>query len=286
MKLSLAVGLWLVLTASPLVAGPREDAIVALMRLADQPNYTWVTTVSDDARTYDIEGRTVRGSFTRVKMPVINTVRRRLGRAVTDTQIEFIFLGNVACVVESEHGWVKPDELPPPPEEADDYVPFGTPQNPITLGAPGSLSGGVIKGTVVRPRRPKPDEAQVRGYSNLQLAISHPHEDLGVIVGSHAEFHVEGDAVGGTLTDSGAQLLLVRDGQKQITPVRASGTFKVWFRDGLPVKYQLRLDGVLIVETPTSRRQVAVRQHSDTVIRDVGRTSFVVPDQAVVRLTR
>jgi len=286
MKLPLAVGLWLVLTASPLVAGPREDAIVALMRLADQPNYTWVTTVSDDARTYDIEGRTVRGSFTRVKMPVINTVRRRLGRAVTDTQIEFIFLGNVACAVESEHGWVKPDELPPPPEEADDYVPFGTPQNPITLGAPGSLSGGVIKGTVVRPRRPKPDEAQVRGYSNLQLAISHPHEDLGVIVGSHAEFHVEGDAVGGTLTDSGAQLLLVRDGQRQITPVRASGTFKVWFRDGLPVKYQLRLDGVLIVETPTSRRQVAVRQHSDTVIRDVGRTSFVVPDQAVVRLTR
>ncbi len=286
MKLPPAVGLWLVLGAAPLAAGPREDAIVDLMRLADQPNYTWVTTVNDDARTYDIEGRTVRGSFTRVKMPVINTVRRRLGRAVTDTQIELIFLGNVACVVESEHGWVTPDELPPPPEDQEEFVAFGTPHTPITLGSTGAPVGGVIKGAVVRPRRPKSDEAQTRGYSNLQLAISHPHEDLAVILSSHADLQVEGDSVSGTLTDRGAQLLLVRDGQKQITPLRAAGTFKVWFRERLPVKYQLRLDGVLLVETSTSRRQVAVRQHSDTVIRDVGRTAFFVPDQAIVRLTR
>ena len=34
-------------------AGPREAAIVAAMKLSEQPNYSWTTTVTDDARTYD-----------------------------------------------------------------------------------------------------------------------------------------------------------------------------------------------------------------------------------------
>src|ERR1044071_6730315 len=82
-------------------AGPTENAIMAAMRLSEQPNYSWVATISDDARTYDIVGKTVRGGFTRVKMPVINSVRRSLGRGVTDTEVDVIFRGNVACVLES-----------------------------------------------------------------------------------------------------------------------------------------------------------------------------------------
>ncbi len=268
-------------------AGPTEAAILATMRLSDQPNYSWVATISDDARTYDIIGQTSKAGYTRVKMPVINTVRRRLGRSVTDTQIDVIFRGNVSCVLETDKGWMRPGELPPPPEADYEFERIVSPTGP--LGAPGSqsISGGIMKGASIRKRAPAPpnDDSQ-RAYSNLQLAVSHPHEELAVIIGSHLEFKPEGDVVVGTLTDLGAQLLLVRDGQQEITPVRATGTFKLWLRDGIVTKYQLRLQGLLTVETPTGRRQIQVQQTSDTIVKDVGTTTVDVPAQAQAKLSR
>ncbi len=267
-------------------AGPTETAILATMRLSEQPNYSWVATISDDARTYDIIGQTSKAGYTRVKMPVINSVRRRLGRSVTDTQIEVIFRGNVACVLETDKGWMRPHELPPP-EEPDPFADLiSPPTGPLSAGA--SIPGGIMKGTVIRRTRPppEPDDTARRGYSNLQLAISHPHEELAVIIGSHSEFKPEGDVVSGTLSDLGAQLLLVRDGQKEITPVRAEGTFKLWLRDGIVSKYQVRLHGILTVDTPTSRRNIEVRQSTDTVIKDVGTTKFDVPATARTKLER
>jgi hypothetical protein len=261
-------------------AGPVEAAIMAAMRLSDQPNYSWVTTVSDDARTYEIIGRTVRGGFTRVKMPAVNSLRRQLGRGVTDTQIDFIFRGNVACVIETEHGWRRPDELPAVPLEdasASDH--------PVVAGLPGSPPGSAaIRGSVVRPPRPAKG-AGPHVYSNLQLGISHPHEDLGVIVASHDTLHVEDDLVGGTLTELGAKLLLVRDGQETITPVRAAGTFKLWRRGDLIVKYQVTLTGTLTVHLATGRRTLEVSQVSETIVKDVGTTKFEVPDDARARLS-
>lgn len=275
MKRLLAVCL-VTLGAVVMRGGPAESAIMATMRLSEKPNYSWVTVVSDDARTYDIDGKTVRGGFTRVKMPVINSVRRRLGRSVTDTRIDMIFKGNVACVIETDEGWMTPEELPPPPETEDDIL-FSPATGHSPLGA-----GSLAKATVIRRgnKRPDPRENEERNYSNLQLAISPPHEELGVIVGSHQDFKVEGEVVTGTLTDLGAQLLLVRDGQKEIVPLRAAGTFKLWLRDGLVSKYQVRLEGVLTIDTPRGRRQVQVHQISDTTVKDVGTTTFEVPMQA------
>ncbi|MEI6467100.1 MAG: hypothetical protein WCQ89_20405 [Verrucomicrobiota bacterium] len=102
---------------TPLHAGPTDDAIIAAMKLTERPNYSWVTTVTDDARTYTITGRTTPAGFTRVQMPVVNRLRRKLGRGVTDTEIELIFRGNVACVVETPQGWRTPAELPETPVE-------------------------------------------------------------------------------------------------------------------------------------------------------------------------
>jgi hypothetical protein len=267
-------------------AGPRESAIMATMRLSDQPSYSWVATVSDDARTYDIIGKTSKSGFTQVKMPVINAIRRRLGRSVTDTQIELIFRGNVACVIATDEGWLRPEELPPPPEMDPEFERIVSPTGPIGVSGSRSISGGIIKGATIRKtaRTPGDDADRERGYSNLQLAISHPHEELGVIVGSHVDFNVEGDVVSGTLTDMGAQLLLVRDGQKEIVPLRASGTFKLWLRDGLVAKYQVRLQGVLSVDTPSGRRQIEVHQSTDTVLKDIATTKVDVPTQARTKL--
>ena len=121
-------------------------------------------------------------------------------------------------------------------------------------------------------------------YSNLQLAISHPHEDLGVIVSGHTNFKVEGDTATGTLTELAAQLLLVHDGQNEISPVRAEGTFKLWLRGGMVVKYQVQLQGVLSVESRAGRREISVQQTTVTQIKNVGATAFDVPDQARSKL--
>jgi hypothetical protein len=284
MKRVFAVCLVAWLGAVGVRAGPAETAIVAAMRLSEKSNYSWVTTVSDDARTYDIDGKTVRGGFTWVKMPAINSVRRRLGRSVTDTRIDMIFQGNVACVIQTDEGWMRPEELPPPEDPDSDLLLL-----PATGHAPlgGGMPGVITKSTVIRRgKRSDPRDDEERNYSNLQLAINHPHEELGVIVSSHQEFKVEGDVVTGTLTDLGAQLLLVHDGQKEISPRRAAGTFKLWLRDGIVAKYQVRLEGVLVIDTPRGRRQVDVHQTSDTLVKDVGTTTFDVPAQARSKLQR
>jgi hypothetical protein len=43
-------------------AAPTDLAIVAAMKLPDAPNYSWVSEISDDARTYEIVGKTDRSS--------------------------------------------------------------------------------------------------------------------------------------------------------------------------------------------------------------------------------
>ena len=270
------------LVASLSYATPTDDAIVAIMRLSDQPNYSWVATVVDDARTYDIFGKTVRGGFTQVRMPVINSVRRKLGRSVKDTQIDLIFRGNVHCVIETDDGWRTPTELP--------MLPWNAPESRPSRASPaiGSILGnsrGSIQGvTIHQPAATNRNAPSERTYSNLQLALSHPHEELGVIVGSHETLKVDGDLVTGSLTALGAQLLLVRDGQKYIEPIGASGTFKLWLRGGMVTKYQVTLEGALNVHLQSGRRRVEVHQVTDTILKDVGTTAFEVPDQARVKL--
>ena len=262
-------------------ADPADSAIVAIMKLSDAPSYSWVATVADDARTYDIFGKTIRGGFTEVKMPVINSVRRKLGRSVTDTQIALIFRGNVECVIETDDGWRKPSELPMLAWNQSNPMRAGTAARAAVFGVPRGSSQGST------PHLPNATTREIeagRGYSNLQLGISHPHEELGVIVGSHQSFQVEDDIVTGALNDLGAQLLLVRDGQKYIEPLTAAGTFKVWLRDGMVTKYQVTLEGILNVHLQSGRRKVQVHQITDTILKDVGTTAFDVPAQARAKL--
>lgn len=257
--------------ASSLCAAPPDAVIIAAMRLAEQDSYSWTTTVEDDARTYEVRGQTQRGGYTRVQMPLVNAVRRRLGASFGDTQAELIFKGNVRCVFATDTGWKTLAELPPPAPEASVAV-------PVSLPAPGP---GGAAGLPPLPRR---DESKRPPYSNLQLAISHPHEELAVIVANQANLELAGDTAIGTLNTLGAQLLLVHDGQEQITPYASRGTFKLWFRDGQVVRYQLKLEGWLEVATATGPLTVFVRQNSETTLREVGRTRFEVPEEARLKL--
>ena len=89
-----------------------------------------------------------------------------------------------------------------------------------------------------------------------------------------------GSAVTGTLTDIGAQLLLVHDGHEYIKPVTAGGRFKLWLDGEMVEKYSLELAGIMVVD----RKPVYVRQQSTTTIRDVGTTLVPVPPDARRRL--
>ena len=278
---------WLALFLSGLAwAGPVETAIVAAVQLSEAPNYAWSTTVVDDARTYEIEGQTQQGGYTRVKMPMVNSLRRRLGREATDTRIDAIFKGNVRCIFATSQGWKTFDELPPPepPPTKDPGQP------PMTDGSsiPGSrsIAGGIMKGAVIRrvPRPPKIEPDESRAYSNLQLAISHPHEELAVIVSSHRDIRVEDTFVAGTLDERGARLLLVHDGQKELVPLRAAGSFKLWLRNGAMAKYQIDLEGTLAIATRGGTREVTVSQTATTLLKDIGETRFEVPAEAQQKL--
>lgn len=266
--------LWL--GAAVLPAGPTEDAVIAIMRLGDQSGYTWVATVSDDARTYDIDGKTDRTGYSRVTMPAINAIRRKLGRDVTDNRVEAIFLGPTDCVLHTPLGWYRPENLPEA-QALSDYE---------RLGGTGAMPVGGKRILALPGGASKSKEKEPRAYSNLQLALSPPHEELAVIVSSHRDFKVEGDVVTGAFTELGASLLLVRAGQSHLTPLKAGGEFKVWLRGGLPIRYQTDLRGTLGVASDKGHVQVAVQQRTHAVISHIGTTVVEIPDQARLALAQ
>ena len=258
-------------------AGPTDSAIVAAMKLPEAKSYSWTTTVDDDARSYEIIGRTDQSDFSLVTMPMVSAVRRRVSRSSSnsDNQVEAVFKGAERCVIQADDGWKTPAELAA--QQRSDRRGPGGPGGP--LGSPG-LPGGVPP----RSRRGPGAGQSPPAYSNLQLNLSRPAEEIGVIVGSHTEIKADGDVFTGTLSETGAKLLLVHPGQNELTPLQARGTFRLWIREGALVKYELILDGTLAVETPNARREVVVHQKSTTTLKDVGSTTFTVPPEAREKL--
>lgn len=251
-------------TAAALHAGPTDSAIVAAMKLPDAKSYRWIATIEDDARTYQIAGQTGPDDFSLVTMPMPAALRRRISRSTanSDNQVEVVFRGAEDCVIQTPDGWKTPAEL--------------------ARGAQSSAGAGGEIGLPPVPNRRSRTGDPPRAYSNLQLNLSRPHEELGIIVGSYTDIkaEVEGDVVSGTLSETGAKLLLVHPGQDELTPLSASGTFRLWVRDGALVKYEVRLTGTLAVETPSARREIVVHQKSTTELTGVGTTKFAVPEEA------
>ena len=121
-------------------------------------------------------------------------------------------------------------------------------------------------------------------YSNLQSTLSRPHEEIALIVVGHTQPKVEGATFSGTLTENAAKLLLVRPGQREITPLEAHGTFRFLYSDGALAKYEVKLEGRLAVQTPSGRREIAVHQTMVTELRAVGTAAFDLPPEAKSKL--
>lgn len=241
-------------------AGPVETAIVAAMKVSEARNYRWVSTVQDDARFYPVEGRTEIGGYTWISMPVVASLRRKLGAGNSDP-LTAIYKGAKACVIQTPNGWKTPAELaegaPPAPA-----------QPPRRQSPPGQNGGLRVPNNPIR-------------YSNLQQTLSHPHEEIDVIIGSHAEITAQSDGtVTGTLSEIGAKLLLVHPEQDEITPLRASGTFTLWIKGSTLVKYEVNLAGAIAVGAAANRREVTINQNVITELHDLNTTKFEVPEEA------
>jgi hypothetical protein len=258
-----------------------DRVVVAAMRLSEQPNYRWSSVVLDDARTYAIEGAAGGEGYTWVRLPLVPALARRLSRE-TPPEVEAVFRGSAALVVNTERGWRTLRELPRRHRDWDFYCEPTT--VPASRGAPlrQAAAGGdpwetpePDESALLQPA-PLPDpfeDEDAKPYCNAQFALSHPHEELAVIVSSYTDLKVQGDIATGTLSDLGAQLLLVRDGQEQIRPLSAAGTFQLQIRHGIVVRYRLQLEGTMLV----GRRRVQINQTSTTQIADIGKTALDVP---------
>lgn len=273
-----------VTAAATLSGGPAEQAIIAAMKLAEQPSYSWNSTVIDDARSYEIEGKTVQAGFTWLRLPMVKSIARRLGREA-DCEIEAIFNRQNLVVIRTDRGWRTLRELPKERWSVPDDVELwpalpsaragaGTWPDPLAAPDPFSLP------PLVMHRFPR-EETDNRPYSNAQFALCHPHDELAVIVSSFIELKCDGGVISGTLSELGAQLLLVRDGLDEIKPLAAAGVFRLHVKDGIVVRYQLRLEGILQLER---KRKVHVHQLSTTSIAGIGSTQFEVPADARQRL--
>jgi len=268
--------LWLLLglTAATLRAGPVENAIVAAMKLSEASNYTWFTEVEDDARSYVIAGQTdlnAEVDLSLVNLPLVAAIRRGTGRGGgnSDNQATALFRGSDRIVIETRDGWKTPEELAAAGRAA------ASQRRPVAGRRP-SRGGSAATAGRGRPSPP--------AYSNLQLTLSRPHEELGIIIAGYSAIQVEPDGVSGTLSPTSAGLLLVKPGQEKILPVRAEGRFRLWLKDGVLVKFHVALEGVISVETAGQRHEIAVNQTATTTVSRVGTTRFDVPLDAWKRL--
>jgi hypothetical protein len=266
------------------MAGPADSAIVAAMKIPEAPNYSWRAEVVDDARSYEIVGATDRATdYSLVTLPLPSNSPSRRGpggsRGPTSSVATVAFKGAVQYVVQVDEGWKRPDELPTSGSGRRGGGPGGPPGSgrPPGAGGPPGSSG--------RGRGPGGGETgKPAAYSNLQNSLSRPHEEIGVIVAGASDFKSEGGVVSGKLTEIAAALLLVRPGQKDIEPRRASGTFRFWIQEGVLVKYETQLEGVLSVLANGERREVTVNQTTTTTLSQIGTTTVDIPAEAKKKL--
>ena len=278
MKSALLLLLTFASTISVIRADSRDDVIIQAMRLTAAPNYSWITTISDEVATFTFEGRTQPNGYTWVRMPMTRSVARRL-RQSGSGHLEAVFLGHDTFVLRLADGWIAREVLPwakPGPNVDPFALARGRPAGRMgTLGAPVPTSA--------RSRSLRSfDDDELRLPGDIHLGLTPPHEELGIIVGSFVDLQVGDGVVTGTLSELGATLLLVRDGQVDVTPVSAQGFFRLWFKDGQVLQYQLRLDGVLA----SGRKTSTVSTLTTTIIKQVGTTPIDIPDEARVMLER
>jgi hypothetical protein len=148
----------------------------------------------------------------------------------------------------------------------------------------GSAAGGfgIAGGQSVGAAAPfLADNRGARAFSARAFGVTHPHEELAIIVSCHTNLEAAGELVSGALTDMGAALLLVRDGQSDVEPLSSTGSFRLWLKNGTVIKYHLKLEGQLLI---SRWKKLNVTVNATTFLKDIGATRVDVPLEARYKL--
>jgi hypothetical protein len=259
----------LVGTAAAASAGTAESAIIAAMKLSEHPNYSWFSMFDESSGSFEIEGKTTPGA-TWVRMPMPPSLGRQLGRDA-DTQLEAYFNDQRVGVVRMENVWLLAGEVGAHRERES-----AERSRPMVRG---SASGrfGIAGGQSVGAAPFLADNRGARAFSARAFGVTYPHEELAIIVSSHATLEAVGEIISGTVTDMGAALLLVRDGQSDVEPLTSAGSFRLWLKNGVVIKYQLKLEGQLVV---SRWKKVNVTLNATTSLKEFGTTRVDIPIEA------
>jgi len=98
------------------------------------------------------------------------------------------------------------------------------------------------------------------------------------------EIKKDGDAYAADLTEAGAKDLLSfggRRGANAPEPTKAKGSVKVWLKDGLPSKYELKVQGTININGED--RDIDRTQTIE--LKDIGKTKLEVPEEAKKKLS-
>ena len=111
-----------------------------------------------------------------------------------------------------------------------------------------------------------------------------PAAELADLAEKSKEIKSAGDALAADLTEAGAKDLLTFSGRRGANapePKNAKGNIKVWLKDGMPVKYQVHVEGTINFngEDRDMDRTTTVE------IKNVGATTIEVPEAAKKKLS-
>ncbi len=250
------------------VAGPTEDVLAAAVKVMDAPNYAWTYTLMQDTRSETLEGKSDHSGVSIVTMPMAPIVARMLGFPERDSEQSLlaIFKGGDNCVIKTASGWKKPGDITGSLERGRDSS---------SGSIPGSFGG-------MRHRRAN---GSGRGATlALDFSINPPSDEIAIIVANYTELKVDGATVTGKLSEEGAKLLLVRPGQKDLVPRTATATFKLWLKDGKLESYEIEVEGTFTKIGDSEKNERPSRQTITVQIKDVGKTTVEVPEEAMKAL--
>ncbi len=293
------------LIAAGVRADQADDVIVAAMKLSASPNYSWDTTIEEGPRTTAISGQTNESGFSLITFNRSGTSGSSPagGRAGSGGDTNTVFLGDSKYVVQTDSGWSSPGSQPADssssPSSSSSGNRGGGTGNGGTYGSRGGGNSGLNLGGVnlggggrrggggggSRSSRGKnaSEDSSTSTPARLPSGINLPHEELAIIVANYTDLHFDPEVVGGTLTESGADLLLLPPNSTDTPPAGAAGTFRLWIKDGAVTKYEVHLSAKT---APGGRTVKGGFSETITVeLKEVGTTKFVVPAAAKQKLT-
>ncbi|HVS53334.1 MAG TPA: hypothetical protein VHD62_13340 [Opitutaceae bacterium] len=225
-------------------AAPADDVKAAAKKLADAPNFSWTQT-SEIANAQftpgPVKGQTEKDGYTVIT------------REFNGNSSQTVRKGDKVALQNFQTGeWMTREEM-------------------MAQFQGGGGGGGAARG------------GRGGGGGGGMFGVQTPADDLGALVSEVKELKSADGALTGDLTEEGAAQRLSFGGfgrGGQTPPKNATGSVKIWLKDGAVAKYQIHVKGTVNGRNGEQERDVT----TTTEIKDVGSTKVTVPEEAKKKL--